>query len=111
MVVAAGSRPPNLTLELAGTGESGKSTLIKQMRRAYDRELSPEECAKQKTTIHGNIITAMSTLVQACIERGITISCEVRHCHCFLGLGLVGLVLMMAFVCCRMSWRLSSRPS
>lgn len=52
-----------IKLLLLGAGESGKSTLFKQMIALYGKGYSEEECKKYKCIIAQNIITAMKTLL------------------------------------------------
>ena len=64
-------------MALAGAGESGKSTLLKQMRRAFGKELSAEECMARRDIIRGNLLQAMRTLLEACVEAGVEVACDV----------------------------------
>jgi GTPase SAR1 family protein len=51
-------------LLLLGAGESGKTTLFKQMISIYGKGLSPEEKASYIPVIHSNIINSMKTLIK-----------------------------------------------
>eukprot|EP01103_Thecamoeba_quadrilineata_P020153 TRINITY_DN8507_c0_g1_i1.p1 TRINITY_DN8507_c0_g1~~TRINITY_DN8507_c0_g1_i1.p1 ORF type:complete len:360 (-),score=79.16 TRINITY_DN8507_c0_g1_i1:205-1284(-) len=57
-------------LLLLGTGESGKTTIIKQLRHIYDRSFNPEELDHYRTVINGNIIASMNILAIAVIADG-----------------------------------------
>ncbi|XP_039622786.1 guanine nucleotide-binding protein subunit alpha-11-like isoform X1 [Polypterus senegalus] len=50
---------------LLGTGESGKTTFIKQMRIIHGDGYSSEQCQAFKRLIYQNIYTAMKSMVQA----------------------------------------------
>ncbi|KAK5878441.1 hypothetical protein CesoFtcFv8_023843 [Champsocephalus esox] len=52
-------------LLLLGTGESGKSTFIKQMRIIHGRGYSDEDKRGFSRLVHQNIFTAMQAMVQA----------------------------------------------
>mmetsp|Transcript_36051 Transcript_36051/g.44807 ORF Transcript_36051/g.44807 Transcript_36051/m.44807 type:complete len:380 (+) Transcript_36051:131-1270(+) len=61
-----------IKLLLLGAGESGKSTLFKQMKLLYkEREFSPVEKSSFRTIIHNNIITDMETILDACDLKGL----------------------------------------
>ena len=50
---------------LLGSGESGKSTFIKQMRIIHGKEFNKEELKQFKPVIYGNIIKGMKVLIDA----------------------------------------------
>ena len=50
---------------LLGSGESGKSTFIKQMRIIHGRDFQEDEVKAFKPTIYGNIMKGMKVLVDA----------------------------------------------
>eukprot|EP00761_Pharyngomonas_kirbyi_P006949 gb/GECH01006958.1/.p1 GENE.gb/GECH01006958.1/~~gb/GECH01006958.1/.p1 ORF type:complete len:355 (+),score=52.28 gb/GECH01006958.1/:1-1065(+) len=54
-----------IKLLLLGTGESGKSTIFKQVRIIHKKGYSEEECKKFKGTIHGNVYVCSKALVKA----------------------------------------------
>lgn len=54
-----------LKLLLLGTGESGKSTFIKQMRIIHGSGYSKSDRLKFKVLIHRNILTAIQALINA----------------------------------------------
>lgn len=62
----------------AGAGESGKSTVFKQMKLIYGVGFSDEEKVLFTHVVHNNIIASMRNLVQACEDFGYTTSCPVR---------------------------------
>jgi hypothetical protein len=62
-----------------GPGESGKSTLFKQMKVLYGVGFTPEEIANFTLVVHHNIISAMRSLVQACEDFDHEIQCYVRR--------------------------------
>ena len=50
---------------LLGSGESGKSTFLKQMRIIHGKEYSDDELREFKPIIYGNIIKGMKVLIDA----------------------------------------------
>eukprot|EP01094_Clydonella_sp_ATCC50884_P006492 TRINITY_DN15707_c0_g1_i1.p1 TRINITY_DN15707_c0_g1~~TRINITY_DN15707_c0_g1_i1.p1 ORF type:complete len:355 (-),score=164.14 TRINITY_DN15707_c0_g1_i1:174-1238(-) len=58
-------------LLLLGAGESGKSTITKQMKIIHLKGYTPEECQSYKDIIHSNIIMAMRSIVNAGERLGI----------------------------------------
>lgn len=57
---------------LLGTGESGKSTLFKQLTQIYGEGFSAEERKPFVKTIFKNTVTSMQTLVREALSRGMT---------------------------------------
>eukprot|EP00301_Raphidiophrys_heterophryoidea_P006929 c12746_g1_i2.p1 GENE.c12746_g1_i2~~c12746_g1_i2.p1 ORF type:complete len:267 (-),score=37.41 c12746_g1_i2:1008-1808(-) len=55
---------------LLGTGESGKSTLLKQMRILYNKEYSDTERANFKFVVSKNVFDAMQTLIKFAMKEG-----------------------------------------
>jgi GTPase SAR1 family protein len=53
-----------IKLLLLGAGESGKSTIFKQMKVIYGKTFTDEERQQQLPTIYSNILTAMKTLCE-----------------------------------------------
>lgn len=54
-----------IKLLLLGAGESGKSTIAKQMVILHKSGYSKDECLKYKTVVHGNAVLASATLIRA----------------------------------------------
>ena len=50
---------------LLGSGESGKSTFIKQMRIIHGKDFYDEELKDYKSIIYGNLVKGMKVLVDA----------------------------------------------
>jgi GTPase SAR1 family protein len=50
---------------LLGTGESGKSTFIKQMRIIHGKGFTEEDKRSYKTRVYSNVVLAIQTLVKA----------------------------------------------
>eukprot|EP01091_Cochliopodium_minus_P016416 TRINITY_DN613_c1_g1_i1.p1 TRINITY_DN613_c1_g1~~TRINITY_DN613_c1_g1_i1.p1 ORF type:complete len:346 (-),score=84.22 TRINITY_DN613_c1_g1_i1:147-1184(-) len=59
-----------IKLLLLGAGESGKSTIVKQMKIIYLSGFNQEELANYKPIVHANAIEAIKLLVNACKEFG-----------------------------------------
>lgn len=56
---------------LLGAGESGKSTIFKQMRIIHERGYSADELRDFKFIVYANIIKNMKALVDACLHMNI----------------------------------------
>jgi len=52
-------------LLLLGAGESGKSTIVKQMRIIHDNGYSAEDCAQYKAVVYSNTLQSMIAIVKA----------------------------------------------
>lgn len=59
---------------LLGAGESGKSTIFKQMKIIHHKGYSKQECLALRPVIWGNIIRNMKALVAASLVLGIAIA-------------------------------------
>jgi len=56
-------------LLLLGAGESGKSTIAKQVKLIHlSHSFSEPEVLQYRVTIYENVVTSMQTLIQACID-------------------------------------------
>jgi len=60
---------------LLGTGESGKSTILKQLRIIYKNGFPEDELLTYVPIIHGNIISSMATLARNMLANGMFDSC------------------------------------
>ena len=56
---------------LLGSGESGKSTFLKQMKIIHGNDFSKDELDNQKPIIYGNIVKGMKVLIDARDKLGI----------------------------------------
>ena len=54
-----------IKLLLLGAGESGKSTIVKQMRIIHEDGYSPGECKHYKKVVHSNILQSLFAILQA----------------------------------------------
>lgn len=70
-----------IKLLLLGAGESGKSTVFKQMRLLFGAPLSDEERVQITPIVHTNIISSMKILIQAAENMGYL---EKVSCFCQL---------------------------
>ncbi|XP_054157685.1 guanine nucleotide-binding protein subunit alpha-11-like [Oppia nitens] len=68
-----------IKLLLLGTGESGKSTFIKQMRIIQEKDFSSAEKQRYICVIHSNILMAMESIVKAMVV--LKISYQSPECH------------------------------
>ncbi len=48
-----------------GAGESGKSTIFKQMKILHSNGFTKQECESYRDTVHGNVIKAIRALTEA----------------------------------------------
>uniref|UniRef100_A0A0D9S6I7 G protein subunit alpha transducin 2 n=1 Tax=Chlorocebus sabaeus TaxID=60711 RepID=A0A0D9S6I7_CHLSB len=58
-------------LLLLGAGESGKSTIVKQMKIIHQDGYSPEECLEFKAIIYGNVLQSILAIIRAMTTLGI----------------------------------------
>lgn len=52
-------------LLLLGAGESGKSTIVKQMKIIHEKGYSQEECLQYKPVVYSNTIQSMIAIIRA----------------------------------------------
>ncbi|GFO29082.1 guanine nucleotide-binding protein g(i) subunit alpha [Plakobranchus ocellatus] len=52
-------------LLLLGAGESGKSTIVKQMKIIHEKGYSQEECLQYKPVVYSNAIQSMIAIIKA----------------------------------------------
>ena len=90
-----------LGVPYTGPGESGKSTVFKQMKIIYGVGFSDEDKALFVHVVHNNIISSMRTLIQACEDLGYETSCAVRGGRCRWRRGACCFVVIVCCVCCR----------
>jgi len=62
-----------IKLLLLGAGESGKSTIAKQIRLIHKEEFTPDERSYYKTIIHSNAFTCLKTILQGGETLGIKV--------------------------------------
>eukprot|EP01099_Mayorella_cantabrigiensis_P004874 TRINITY_DN3751_c0_g4_i1.p1 TRINITY_DN3751_c0_g4~~TRINITY_DN3751_c0_g4_i1.p1 ORF type:complete len:380 (-),score=119.84 TRINITY_DN3751_c0_g4_i1:255-1334(-) len=67
-------------LLLLGAGESGKSTIAKQIQIIHLSGFTPEERKGYKEVVHSNILLAMRALYEAAMKFGVTVSPENEAC-------------------------------
>jgi len=68
-----------IKLLLLGAGESGKSTIAKQMKMIYLNGFKEEERKAYKDIIYSNVVLGMRALVIACERLGIEMSPETKE--------------------------------
>lgn len=54
-----------LCMSLAGAGESGKSTIVKQMKIIHETGYSPEECEQYRPVVYSNTIQSLMAIIRA----------------------------------------------
>ena len=69
----ASARENIVKLLLLGTGESGKSTLVKQMKIIHGDGYSTDELNSFISIIHGNLLTSMAETIKAMDKLNITL--------------------------------------
>jgi len=62
--------PLNFKVLLLGAGESGKSTLVKQLKGIYKVAVDEQEIWNYKTTIHNNTLNSMQVFLEAANKFG-----------------------------------------
>lgn len=62
----------------AGSGESGKSTIFKQMKILFGKGFQPDDRKQQVPVIHSNIISSMKCLIAAAEEMDLPITAQVN---------------------------------
>lgn len=50
---------------LAGAGESGKSTIVKQMKIIHETGYSKEECEQYRPVVYSNTIQSLMAIIRA----------------------------------------------
>ena len=60
-----------------GAGESGKSTIAKQLKILHLKGFSADERNTYKAIVYNNVLSSMKALVTACKDLGIPIQNEV----------------------------------
>ncbi|VDP92833.1 unnamed protein product [Echinostoma caproni] len=65
-------------LLLLGAGESGKSTIVKQMKIIHQDGYSKEECLKYKPVVFSNTVQSMAAILRAMEQLGIYFASDER---------------------------------
>ena len=93
------SLPPTHTPLPAGAGESGKSTIFKQMQIIHKSGFSARDCLQFKNIIYANILQSMRVLLNAAQQLGIPVRPENRVCaiSCLLSHNVVVVVVEACF--------------
>lgn len=60
-------------LLLLGAGESGKSTIIKQIKMIHNSHLSKDECLEYKQVVHNNTIQSLIAIIKGMNKLGISL--------------------------------------
>ena len=78
LVMDADRLSRELKLLLLGAGESGKSTIVKQMKIIHENGFSKEECLRYKRVVLKNVINSITTILVAMEKLGIYFACPSR---------------------------------
>jgi len=70
------SEQEKIKILLLGAGESGKSTIFKQMKILYGKGFSDKDRVAIRQTIYGNLILGAQALISGAKELGMRITCE-----------------------------------
>lgn len=63
-------------LLLLGAGESGKSTVLKQMKIIHDNGYPPEEAVQRKNVVHANVVQSMGAILNGMSDLKIPLSTQ-----------------------------------
>lgn len=69
----------DIKLLLLGAGESGKSTIVKQMKIIHDSGFTPEDFRQYKPVVYSNTIQSMVAILRAMQSLGITFADPMRE--------------------------------
>mmetsp|Transcript_19476 Transcript_19476/g.21785 ORF Transcript_19476/g.21785 Transcript_19476/m.21785 type:complete len:382 (+) Transcript_19476:61-1206(+) len=64
---------------LLGAGESGKSTIVKQLKLIHKKKITPKELKAVGTSLHQNVVDCMKALILACKNFGYELPDEAKH--------------------------------
>ena len=62
---------PSLTVGIPGSGESGKSTIVKQMKIIHQNGYTPEELAVFRMVVYKNLVDSAKDIVLAMKKVGV----------------------------------------
>lgn len=63
----------------SGAGESGKSTIVKQMKIIHERGYNSEECTQYKPVVFSNTIQSLMAIIRAMAQLRIDFSDEISY--------------------------------
>lgn len=73
-----------IKLLFLGAGESGKSTMLKQMQKIYGKGFTPDERKTFISAVHNNTIVGMTTLCQQAAQLGNPIGDEAKASYDYI---------------------------
>ncbi|KAA8916341.1 hypothetical protein TRICI_001509 [Trichomonascus ciferrii] len=73
---SSSSGKQEIKILLLGSGESGKSTILKQMKIIHQNGYSQEELLMYKTTVYKNLVDCAKAIVKALAEFGLSVGPE-----------------------------------
>ena len=74
----ASSAASSFDFLVTGAGESGKSTLLKQMRELYGKRITEDEHKRMRGIVHGNIVAAIAAVLNYCDNNDYVLESLVR---------------------------------
>ena len=57
--------PIPILVHFSGAGESGKSTIVKQMKIIHETGYSPEECQHYRPVVYSNTVQSLLAIISA----------------------------------------------
>jgi hypothetical protein len=63
-----------------GAGESGKSTIVKQMKIIHENGFSKDERLQVRDVVHGNVIFCMQSILRALPQLEIELPAQYKVC-------------------------------
>jgi guanine nucleotide-binding protein G(i) subunit alpha len=73
-----------LTMRFLGSGESGKSTIVKQMKIIHQNGYSTDELVMYRHTIYKNLIDCAKAIIGAMRQFGIEVADPANQAYCDL---------------------------
>lgn len=102
---------------ILGAGESGKSTIVKQMKIIHERGYTQEECEQYRPVVYSNVIQSLMAIIRAMgrlridfadPSRAVCIFYFLRTCGRYLQLFVLGYSSSILHLCqCRRRRRIN----
>ena len=81
-------------LLLLGAGESGKSTIVKQMKIIHETGYSSEECLQYQPVVYSNTIQSLMAIIRAMGQLRIDFRDPSRAVSCYFFAEVLGIILI-----------------